>query len=1281
MHIVKDTTTGFLFSPFAVGGVWSLQAAVLHYFDLKDPDSSLSEQEMWQETAPLLGQSALDWGFPKSRGEVLVAGRWFAPQGAPAGGGQVKLEVGNIKRRLLVFGPRYWQMGPAGPRPSQPEEVSTVALAWQNSFGGPEFAENPEGLGFVPQTTPWQEKRRYLPQLEDDNEAVTSPGQRPAPANFAPLPPGAASRQALAGSYDEAWKKYYWPGFPPDIKNDFFQMAQPGQRLPQGYFKGGEKVLLEGMHPVYARVESRLPRKRALLFFTRRPANSSGANYDFAEVEARAETIWLFPEIERGIMLYRAVIACADDEMSDIGRLFPVLENADAPLADIQHWHEEFKRRIAVPAPPDPAPLEAAKAAVEDVKLKIRTLEEDINFSLDQALGLAPAIPVPANLRIANARQMVQKALKQVDEAQKMLRQARQNYGHLAKFNPQTMDATRAALGAMLPKLDEMEKNLGPLAAANPLTMAHEARAAQAAQMLKQGQQALSANLSPDALAAHIPQPFQQEFVEKLRRESQAPALTWNQQALTLLAKCQLSMAAEDMQAPLLRSGLRKADFAKMGLGYLPAEQKFDPVAWALNAEQKAELREQDYYFGPGYLIPWFEGGACVRLALRPSIAGGSEAGPDLFWPCEQWLMPGSGEGVQILGGGQGERPFLLALDPLTAWLLYAQAGDLYAVLIATSVQAQPSPGLAALLTAAPFALLPVTPAALPAAADLRPQKLAEIIAPWQGLAPTAEAIVWENKFSAPNLVRAAQKGLDIRAWLRREIERRGLPVQPETGLKAEFNEKGRLQMSFAAPLPDVKAIQQRLSGRTDKAAAATKQQVEAAVADAHKEYAQLRANHGPGMFPELPPLPTGAPAVLPPMPPDGAASYDRAIEEYKLLDQRPLADKLTEIKAKSLADYERMRGIYADGQAQAAAMRTKAAQGIVVNAPWIKDVPGGEAVFAQTPMSPELALERLRCGQMEKIVLENLDLSGQDLSGCRWREVIMKKVNFKGANLRGCEFYQVMGDEINFNGADLSRARMEMCSWTKIDLTACQAQELNLKLSSMDECLFKDTQLQGAYFYLVTLKGVYQGIIQGLKAELLDLNGECRQLILDDCRFDNGAMAQSRINGLEVRGGALRAFGFVMCEGGDMRFKQVDAHNLRIINSNLNGVEFDGGNLSAASLRESVLDNLVLRGCRMDKACVESCQMRQAIISHCRAPEAVIAHSDLEGADLRGSSLPQASLRRTRLVRADLRQVNLYAANLYKAILGETKMDGANLRQTFIADMQGILRQEGMTE
>jgi hypothetical protein len=85
------------------------------FFAFTDPSNPLKEQEMWPFVQGELGKDAiLDMAMPKPKGEILVRGRCFAPDGKPRGASRVSVRIGPMEKTLYVFGNRYWKKAAGG---------------------------------------------------------------------------------------------------------------------------------------------------------------------------------------------------------------------------------------------------------------------------------------------------------------------------------------------------------------------------------------------------------------------------------------------------------------------------------------------------------------------------------------------------------------------------------------------------------------------------------------------------------------------------------------------------------------------------------------------------------------------------------------------------------------------------------------------------------------------------------------------------------------------------------------------------------------------------------------------------------------------------------------------------------------------------------------------------------------------------------------------------------------------------------------------------------------
>lgn len=325
----------------------SLSIAVKGTFDpaAGDPAPFADEQ------APVCGDEHLqgdverplryptDLALMKPHGECMLVGCAAAQTPVPAL--RCRFVVGEIDRTFVVFGDRGWRAGRGG-LPSEPQPFSSMDLSMERAFGGPGYAKNPYGIG---------EGRDQLPNLEHPAELIVDRQQRPEPVVVGPLPIDWPARMRWAGTYDARYERQRWPWLPADLDPRFFMSAPPEQQLAQGYFRGDERLLFEGLHPQLDRVQSRLPHIAPRVFL-----DAAGA---FTEVTMRLDTVTWDAEVGRLYCVWRGLAEPPTLHMDDIDHLLvghedlpPALADgaADAQPTSVETWRETMRALLAAEA-------------------------------------------------------------------------------------------------------------------------------------------------------------------------------------------------------------------------------------------------------------------------------------------------------------------------------------------------------------------------------------------------------------------------------------------------------------------------------------------------------------------------------------------------------------------------------------------------------------------------------------------------------------------------------------------------------------------------------------------------------------------------------------------------------------------------------------------------------------------------------------------------------------------------------------------------------------------
>lgn len=298
-------------------GQVEVSVALWHVFSLEagkpDPEDS---RVIWA-LSKKHGAKLLDEGYPKPRGEFLCFGTAYPPAEQRSGPFEAAVRVNDQMRRLAVFGRREFSML-GGPHEAG-GGLKPIAISPQNAFGGKDFVENPDGLGWKAITGD------MAPYVDDPDNLIKSPDHAVAPAGFWPLTPAASVRRKHLGTFNETWLKTHWPSFPSDTALEFFQVAPEKQRM-SSHFKGGEVCEIINMNEACASLQFRIPQTRARCVYRR--GSDTGLFHGWRESPIKAETLYLFPNEQVGAMLHRCIVQVSRADAMDLQDVLLTLEPA-----------------------------------------------------------------------------------------------------------------------------------------------------------------------------------------------------------------------------------------------------------------------------------------------------------------------------------------------------------------------------------------------------------------------------------------------------------------------------------------------------------------------------------------------------------------------------------------------------------------------------------------------------------------------------------------------------------------------------------------------------------------------------------------------------------------------------------------------------------------------------------------------------------------------------------------------------------------------------------------
>src|SRR6056297_1316284 len=199
MKIFKQKQHSIFPRPLGIKNRFYLSLGIMVFFDLTDSNNLLTEQELWKTLPRQLGpKPIIDQGIPKPRGEYLVTGSCFAPERETRQASEVKIRVGELDKRIYVYGDRYWKHGLI----TDPKPFSEIPVVWANAFGGEGFKNNPLGKGIQKIILSDGTKAVPLPNLELPEQQIGSPDDSPDPAGFGPLDMMWPQRFDKNGTYD-----------------------------------------------------------------------------------------------------------------------------------------------------------------------------------------------------------------------------------------------------------------------------------------------------------------------------------------------------------------------------------------------------------------------------------------------------------------------------------------------------------------------------------------------------------------------------------------------------------------------------------------------------------------------------------------------------------------------------------------------------------------------------------------------------------------------------------------------------------------------------------------------------------------------------------------------------------------------------------------------------------------------------------------------------------------------------------------------------------------------
>ncbi len=377
MKIFTAPDTEITYRAFSLApGKYALSVALLVRFGLHPEGESESAvvPGVWDIITPAVkGYAVFDEGWPKLRGEYMVFGAGYLRDAQAQQPLSAAVTVGAMSKQLAVFGERFFTPG-GGVTTAAP--FVRMPISPQTAYGGESYPLNPYGKAAAAVQNAAGQSIHPLPNVELPSALMRSPRDTASVAGFWPYYPDMPQRTQYLGLFDDEWVKTRWPHLPTTTDFTFFQAAPEDQRLADGYWQGTETVVVQNMHPKYAVLKGALPNCRARVFGL--VLDAQGEQH-FGETKTRLESVFLMPDQEAGIALYRSVIEVDDPEGKDVVALYAELESLDNTPAAARGYLLDFQAKLNEDPTDEKTPPESLAPSADQEKKTLTVLLTELD--------------------------------------------------------------------------------------------------------------------------------------------------------------------------------------------------------------------------------------------------------------------------------------------------------------------------------------------------------------------------------------------------------------------------------------------------------------------------------------------------------------------------------------------------------------------------------------------------------------------------------------------------------------------------------------------------------------------------------------------------------------------------------------------------------------------------------------------------------------------------------------------------------------------------------------
>lgn len=399
MHVHKSADTMLLLGYMSRGGQASLVVTAGYCCGLDG--APVAEQQAWKTLTGIFTDEPFDLALKKWRSGFGVAGSAKAPHNTPVTGLTVSAGVGEIQKSILVIGDRQWTHAAAGWQSSAPQPFTEMPIGLARAFGAQNFASNPHGRGKM--LTPQDPTGALLPNVEAPYSPVLQPADTPEPAGLGILAQGDPRQTRWLGRLDARWQRERLPWLPDDTDPRWFDRF-PQDQCRDGYWHGDESWFAENMNADQSTLRGRLPGLRPRLLA--RCILEPEARF---ELPLDLDTVWLLPNTQQVLVLYRTELATRREDAEDVLGLAVFTEKMNEPMNTPAHWAAIWKNSEEEALQPAPVDLpEMTPEVAEQAAAVLKGAESYAQAALAHRAAIAKSLTDARESAVAQAEQSMQ---------------------------------------------------------------------------------------------------------------------------------------------------------------------------------------------------------------------------------------------------------------------------------------------------------------------------------------------------------------------------------------------------------------------------------------------------------------------------------------------------------------------------------------------------------------------------------------------------------------------------------------------------------------------------------------------------------------------------------------------------------------------------------------------------------------------------------------------------------------------------------------------------------